>query len=73
MGRIVVATLVGALGLVGGCSLAGEPMVDRMGVSDAKYNRDLAACKQQTVVPVGFSNPVATCMTGKGYHVLMGK
>lgn len=65
--------IVVGLGLLGGCSFAGEPMVNRMGVDDARYNRDLSACKQQSVVPVGFSNPVATCLTGKGYQVLMGK
>lgn len=65
--------MVAALGLLDGCSFAGEPMVDRMGVDDARYNRDVAACKQQSAMPVGFSNPVATCMTGKGYRVLMGK
>lgn len=60
-------------GSVGGCVVASDPLVDRLNVDNAKYQRDLAACKQQVVIPVGFSNPVATCLTGKGYHVLMDK
>ena len=55
------------------CALPGEPVVNRMGVDDARYNRDLAACKEQSGFLPGFSNPVATCLTGKGYQVLMGR
>lgn len=55
------------------CASASEPMVNRMGVDDARYSRDLADCKQRSGPSLGFSNPVATCLTGKGYQVLMGK
>ena len=55
------------------CALAKEPYVNRMGVDDARYNRDVATCKQQAGPLPGFSNPVATCLSGKGYQVLVGK
>ena len=59
-----------------GCSSSQSDsvLVDRMGVSDAKYNQDMADCKKSSpAVPLSLSNPVATCMTAKGYKVLMGK
>lgn len=60
-----------------GSTLAGcaspEPMIDRINVSDAKYNRDIADCREQVSgswIPfTGGSS--ADCMRGKGYHVLM--
>ena len=62
-----------ASGALLGCTVASDPLVDRMGVSDARYAKDLADCKQQNHLPIGFSNPIATCLSGKGYEVLMGK
>ena len=57
---------------LGGCSRP-EPLIDRINVSDAKYNRDIADCREQVSgswVPfTGGSS--ADCMRGKGYHVLM--
>lgn len=55
-----------------GCSTP-EPLIDRINVSDAKYNRDIAACRDETS---GGWNPfgggsLAECMRAKGYHVLM--
>jgi len=57
--------------LLAGCASSREPLIDHMGVSDAKYNGDLADCRGSG----GFfslSSPVADCMKGKGYKVLMG-
>ena len=58
--------------LLAGCS-SPEPLIDRINVSDAKYNRDIADCREQTsgsFIPfMGGSS--ADCMRGKGYHVLM--
>ena len=65
-----LASLLITLGA--GCSTAHDPIIDRSGVDDARYNRDLASCRQGAF-PVGFSNPVASCMTAKGYTVLLGK
>ena len=66
----LVCTMAGALVA---CTSANEPMVNRMGVSDAQYDRDLADCKQRSGSIPGFSNPIATCLSGKGYQILMGK
>ncbi len=69
-------TLIAALMTgVAACSGSNEPLIDRTGVADDRYKRDLAACQQQSS-PLSFvslSNPVASCMTGKGYKVLMGR
>ncbi len=58
--------------LLGACSRP-EPLIDRINVSDAKYNRDIADCREQVSgswIPfTGGSS--ADCMRGKGYHVLM--
>ena len=56
------------------CASADNLLVDRSGVNDAKYNQDLADCKKSSApVSLSLSNPVATCMTAKGYKVLMGR
>ena len=70
-GRTAGVCLVGWL--LNACSFPSEPIVNRMDIDDARYNRDLAACKQQSGSLPGFSNPVATCLTGKGYQVLLGQ
>ena len=58
--------------VLGACSRP-EPLIDRINVSDAKYNRDIADCREQVSgswIPfTGGSS--ADCMRGKGYHVLM--
>lgn len=57
---------------VAGCS-SPEPLIDRINVSDAKYNRDIGDCRQQGGGFMGIGGgSVADCMKGKGYHVLMG-
>ena len=71
MARIALVCILGGLQVA--CTFAHEPMVDRMGVDDARYSRDLADCKQQSGPFPGFSNPIATCLSKKGYQVLMGK
>ena len=71
MARIALACALGEA--LAACTSAREPMVDRMRVDDARYSRDLADCKQQSGPFPGFSNPVATCFSKKGYQVLMGK
>ena len=52
---------------------SGNITVNRMNVDDARYEHDLADCKQVSGNSLSFRNPVATCMTGKGYQVLMGR
>ena len=69
--RIVIACL--GLLCLAGCA-APEPLIDRINVSDAKYNRDLADCRQQTkgnFLGIG-GGSLSDCMKGKGYRVLMG-
>lgn len=63
--------ILAGLALLAGCGGSREPLIDRMGVSDAKYNSDIADCRGGGGW-FSFSNPVADCMKGKGYKVLMG-
>ena len=68
--RIVLIGLVVALA---GCSTR-EPLVDRINVSDAKYNRDVGECRDQArggILPFT-GGSMSDCMRGKGYKVLMG-
>ena len=58
--------------VVAGCS-SPAPLIDRINVSDAKYNRDLSECREATSsawIPFA-GGSVADCMRGRGYHVLM--
>ena len=73
MRQILGLTLLALAGsTLAGCA-SPEPMIDRINVSDAKYNRDIADCREQVSgswIPfTGGSS--ADCMRGKGYHVLM--
>lgn len=64
---------LGLLLLAAGCS-SPEPLIDRINVSDSKYNRDIADCREQSggsILGIGGSS-VTDCMKGKGYRVLMG-
>ena len=65
--------VLGLLGLAA-CS-SPEPLIDRINVSDAKYNRDIADCREQIsgggILGIG-GGSTADCMKGKGYRVLMG-
>lgn len=66
-------SLAAALGTsLAACSTA-EPLIDRINVPDAKYNRDVSDCRDQTTSSwIPFTGgSVADCMRGKGYHVLM--
>ncbi len=68
----ILILILGLLGLAA-CS-SPEPLIDRINVSDSKYNRDTADCRQQTsggFLGIG-GGSVADCMKGKGYRVLMG-
>jgi len=60
---------------VAACSSSDDLLVDRMGISDAKYKADLSDCKESSGgwFSFGVKNKVATCMEAKGYKVLMGK
>ncbi|MDT7950648.1 MAG: hypothetical protein RQ966_04005 [Acetobacteraceae bacterium] len=65
-------SLVLAGAALAGCS-APQPLIDRINVSDAKYNRDMAECREQVSgswIPFA-GGSTADCMRGKGYHVLM--
>ena len=55
------------------CAPGSNVVVDRTQVSDAKYDRDMAECKKSSELSLSTTNPVASCMTGKGYNVLMGR
>jgi hypothetical protein len=68
------AVALAGLGLLAACSSAREPLIDRLNVSDAKYNRDIAECRQGSSsgwLPFGGTS-VADCMKSRGYKVLMG-
>ncbi len=73
--RLARFALIPALmGGLAACGKPNEPLIDRTGVDDARYQRDLATCQQPSPLSyVSLSNPVASCMTGKGYKVLMGR
>ena len=65
-----ILTLVGST--LAGCS-SPEPLIDRINVSDTKYNRDMSECRDQTSgswIPFT-GGSTADCMRGRGYHVLM--
>lgn len=71
MRNIALAGL--ALLALAGCS-SHQPLIDHINVSDAKYSRDMAACRDATSsgwLPFA-GGSVADCMKGKGYTVLMG-
>ena len=57
--------------LLAGCSIARDPIVERNDGDDARYNRDIEACRKS--MPIGITNPVADCMTRRGYKVLFAK
>lgn len=73
MRQILGLTLLAlAVSPLAGCSTP-EPLIDRINVSDAKYNRDIADCRDQVSgswIPFT-GGSTADCMRGKGYHVLM--
>ncbi len=73
MRQILGLTFVAlAASTLAGCS-SPEPLIDRINVSDAKYNRDIADCREQksgSWIPFT-GGSTADCMRGKGYHVLM--
>ena len=72
-GRMTRIIVLGTLALLAGCSSSREPLIDRLNVSDAKYNGDMADCRQSSSGWFGVSGTsVADCMKGKGYKVLMG-
>ncbi len=57
---------------LGACSTP-EPLIDHINVSDAKYNKDLSDCRQETkgsLMPFS-GGSLPDCMRGKGYRVLM--
>jgi hypothetical protein len=59
---------------LGACSSTPEPLIDHINIPDAKYNKDLADCRQETKGTwwQPFSGgSLSDCMRGKGYHVLM--
>ena len=72
--QTIVRLSLAALALASaGCS-SPDPLIDRMGVSDAKYNRDIAECRDQGSgwFSFGGGTSLSDCMKGKGYKVLMG-
>ena len=66
--------LLALLAPLAACSSSDDLLVDRMGISDAKYKADLSDCKESSGgwFSFGIKNKVATCMQAKGYKVLMG-
>lgn len=72
-GRMTRILALTALALLAACSSSREPLIDRLNVSDEKYNRDMADCRQGGGGFLGMGGTsVADCMRGKGYKVLMG-
>jgi hypothetical protein len=63
-----------AVGGFGGCAPvpAQEPIIDKTGVDEGKYSRDLANCFM-TMPVFALGNPLATCMREKGYMVLVSR
>lgn len=60
--------------VLAGCASSQQPLIDHINVSDAKYNRDMADCREASSggwLPFT-GGSVADCMKGKGYRVLMG-
>ena len=72
MNITAVVTLLSALAGLAACA-GSDPIVDRMNVDDARYNRDLAACKSSSSSVPMVGTSVADCLKGKGYRVLMGR
>ena len=72
-GRMIRIAALAALAILSACSSSREPLIDRLNVSDAKYNKDIADCRQNGPGFMGFGGTsVGDCMKGKGYKVLMG-
>lgn len=69
MRAIAAAAGLGLAGMTAGCA-GNEPVVNRINVSDAKYQTDLAQCRKSGGMGV-FSSPAAECLRKKGYQVLM--
>jgi hypothetical protein len=73
VGSVVRAVVIFMmLACAAGCSPVPEPIVDKTGVDEGRYSRDLADCYQH-MPSFAFGNPVTTCMRGKGYNVLYGR
>ena len=65
-------TALAGLALLAACS-SREPLIDRMNVSDAKYNSDIAECRKGSSGWLGVGGTsVGDCMSSRGYKVLMG-
>jgi hypothetical protein len=52
-----------------GCGPVPEPIIDKTGVDQGKYSRDLADC-YWSMPFFALGNPLATCMHEKGYTIL---
>ncbi len=66
----IIAVVVSTF-LVGCDGPLPDPIIDRAGVDEVQYNRDLAACHiGRPVITAG--SYVANCVTRKGYKVLYG-
>lgn len=65
--------LVGGLCLLAGCAgRRGDPIVDMQGVDPAKYQQDLADCREERKWTLTFGNYMDECLTTKGYKILVG-
>lgn len=64
--------IAAALMLAGCSSVSSQrPLVDLEGVDLAKYQRDMAACEDETASQlVVAGNGVSRCMQAKGYKIL---
>ena len=72
-GWTILVTAAAVCTALSGCQTANEPVVDRINVDDKRYAQDLEACKQEGSRHLGFSNPIATCLSNKGYRILVGR
>jgi hypothetical protein len=71
MWKVAVLVASTAIGTVG-CSAVQEPIIDKTGVDNGHYSRDLAECFN-TIPFFALGNPVAACMEGKGYRILVAR
>jgi hypothetical protein len=67
------APLGGLLLLLAGCAdRPGDPIVDMQGVDPAKYQQDLADCREERKWTLTLGNYMDECLETKGYKILRG-